>query len=215
MTRLAVLLSLVVLGLAFTSAPANAANGLRTHASATVEQSSDVLGQRPSPGAELIAVTGPNVMEVPGPGHETQAEFVVTNLSNETLPLSIRFSSAKSPLFGVGEHLSMTVTDGDDRILSSTLRAFNGGTSAAVTLAPLPPGESRVLQGALALKQSAGNEYQGLSGNLRISFDATTGPPQIAKTGASYSAAAVAAVLVLTAGGAFLLTRRTSESTRQ
>ncbi|WP_440312810.1 LPXTG cell wall anchor domain-containing protein [Leucobacter chromiireducens] len=137
------------------------------------------------------------------------------NRTDTLLPLSFRISSDESALVTTGEDLSLTLSDGQERVLSAALRNLNGASSPTVKLAPLTPGESRVLRGALALEQSAGNDYQDLSGNLRISFEATSETPRLAETGATRDPAAVALALALAAGGVLLLTRRTPESTRR
>ncbi|MCW2288445.1 hypothetical protein EDF60_0625 [Leucobacter luti] len=213
MTRLAALICLIVVAFSLASAPAEAV----PHApvtSAVSTRHTTVPEQDESLPAALISVTGPSSMPVPGPGHETHAEFTVVNRTDTPLPLSFRISSDESALVTTGEDLSLTLSDGQERVLSAVLRDLNGASSTTVELAPLTPGESRVLRGALTLDQSAGNEYQDLSGNLRISFEATSETPRLAETGASRDPAAAVLALALAVGGVLLLTRRTPESTR-
>ena len=214
MTRVAALICLIFVAFPLASAPAEAVPYVPV-ASAAGTARTTVPQQDELPPTALISVTGPSSIPVPGPGHETHAEFTVVNRTDALLPLSFRISSDESVLVTTGEDLSLTLSDGQERVLSSALRNLNGVSSATVELAPLTPGESRVLRGALALEQSAGNEYQDLSGNLRISFEATSETPRLAETGATRDPAAAALALALAAGGVLLLTRRTPESTRR
>ncbi|MGO2139727.1 MAG: hypothetical protein ACTH30_04885 [Leucobacter sp.] len=213
MTRLAALLGFVVLGLLTPAGPAYASQQPTHQSIAGTVSSGPQENYLPSE-ADLIFVTGPDSMEVPGPGHETRAEFTVENRTRGTLPLSLRFSSSQSPLFDIGGQLSLALSDGQEHVLSTALTDLDAQPKASVRLASLAPGETRVISGTLTLDRSASNEYQGLSGNLRISFDASTVTSQLVETGGNFGAALVAVALALAVGGAFSLTRRTSESTR-
>lgn len=78
MTRLAALICLVVVAFPLASAPAEAV----PHGpvmSAVGTRDTTVPEQDELPPTALISVTGPSSMPVPGPGHETHAEFTVVN----------------------------------------------------------------------------------------------------------------------------------------
>lgn len=177
----------------------------------------------PAAGAqELIEATpATTTIVAPAPGHSHDWQVDVRNTTAQTLPVVLTIEGDSPQLFSGAHPLRVEIVDASGEVvLSGDAPAVLGET---VELEALSAHEERRYTARVALPRSAGNEYQGASGTLDLSFVASAeatapeaGPgsdDSLAHTGGSGTTLALiaAAALGMLTLGAVLAARRRKE----
>ncbi len=146
-------------------------------------------------------------IDTPAPGHAMDWTMTVTNVTSVAVPLSLRVSGERVPLFVGATPLEVTVRDATGGIVVGPLAAGDL-IGQLIVLPSLPAGATYALSGTASLPRSADNSYQGLSGELVFEFVAVDPRTPLAQNGGT------APIVFLLLGGALLtlgvllLTRR-------
>jgi len=171
---------------------------------------------------ELIEATpATTTIVAPAPGHSQDWQVDVRNTTTQTLPVVLTIEGDSAQLFGGSHPIHVEIVDDSGEVVVSG--AAPSVLGATVELDALGAHEERRYTARVALPRSAGNEYQGASGTLDLSFVASaeattpeTGPSPddaLAHTGGSGTTLALiaATALGMLTLGAVLAARRRKE----
>lgn len=162
----------------------------------------------------LLSVDGaPLVVPVPAPGHSADWALTATNVSSHEVSVSAVVASASGGALAGSHPLEITVYAPDGRRLALPSR---GVSAASTPLGTIDPGATIEFRGHTALPRAAGDEYQGLGGELNIRLvgedlgASTTSPGagMLAQTGLAIAGFWIWAPALLGAGLLLLLIRR-------
>ncbi|WP_157555709.1 hypothetical protein [Microbacterium hominis] len=159
----------------------------------------------------LIDATPATVtIEAPAPGEEQSWQMAVRNVSGGEISLSVRIEGEAERLFSGPEPLRLRLSDTSTGV-AVVAAAAGDAVGTSVELPALAAGETYRLDGLVALRIEAGDEYQNAGGTLTFRFDAQAAeaqPDRLATTGGVWASGVLVAAALALAIGILLLARR-------